>query len=78
MRSVHHPGLGVGHELEVHGVHLVDLHHLHMPQSKIKSLSSSPVHPTVRSWAGKQHEAASSLICLHKCGRESKTQAQRG
>lgn len=29
MRPVDHPGVGVGHKVEVHGIHLVDLHHLH-------------------------------------------------
>ena len=28
MRAVHHPCVGVRNELEVHGIHLIDLHHL--------------------------------------------------
>ena len=32
MRPVDHPGIGVGHKVEVHGIHLVDLHHLQAPQ----------------------------------------------
>lgn len=40
MRPVDHPGIGVGHKMEVHGVHLIYLHHL-QPASEAVSRPES-------------------------------------